>query len=290
MPRKRYIEKNFSTESLKIIQTADQICEEYADEGFDLTLRQLYYQFVSRDLLSNSEQSYKRLGSIINDARLAGLIDWDHMVDRTRNAEINGHWDNIADVIESAMYSFQLDKWGGQELRVEVWIEKEALVGVIDQVCRNLDILFFACRGYVSQSEMWRAAQRINRYDCDRVIILHLGDHDPSGIDMTRDITDRLSLFYANCDVKRIALNMNQIDFYNPPPNPAKISDSRSHEYIKKYGDKSWELDALKPETIIELIKDTVEGYRDNDLYFELADQEQEHIKSLKIIAESFKR
>lgn len=81
----------------------------------------------------------------------------------------------------------------------------------------------------------------------ERRVILHLGDHDPSGIDMTRDISDRLELFGADVEVKRIALNWDQIDEFTPPPNPAKLSDSRAGAYIAEYGDESWELDALEP-------------------------------------------
>ena len=88
MSREIYIERSFSAASTAIIQTANDICENYAQQGYDLSLRQLYYQFVSRALLPNTEQNYKRLGSIISDARLAGLLDWDYIKDRGRETPV----------------------------------------------------------------------------------------------------------------------------------------------------------------------------------------------------------
>jgi len=157
--------------------------------------------------------------------------------------------------------------WANQERRCEVWIEKEALAGVIEGVCRELDCPYFACRGYVSQSEQWRAGVRF-RGDQPTVII-HLGDHDPSGIDMTRDNADRLAMFAGahKTEVRRIALNADQVEQYEPPPNPAKETDSRFQEYERLYGDQSWELDALEPATIADLIRSEVESIRDPDLW-----------------------
>ncbi|KKM79670.1 hypothetical protein LCGC14_1347500, partial [marine sediment metagenome] len=117
---------------------------------------------------------------------------------------------------------------------------------------------YFACRGYVSQSESWRAGQRIARQigNGKEATVFHLGDHDPSGIDMTRDNRDRCEMFDAlGVKVKRLALNMDQVDKWNPPPNPAKLTDSRCAKYMAEYGDESWELDALEPREIERLIE-----------------------------------
>ena len=269
MPKIRYLCKSFRSDTLDVIEQANAIIEVYAAQGFDLTLRQLFYQFVSRGLIPNKDSEYKRLGSIVNDARLAGLIDWDHITDRTRNLRGNSHWDEPQDIMRSAAHSFAIDKWATQYYRPEVWIEKDALVGVIESVCEELDIDYFSCRGYTSQSEMWSAGQRLEHYaNIGQVpLIVHLGDHDPSGIDMTRDIDDRLTLFTGNIEVERIALNMAQIETYNPPPNPAKVTDSRATSYIRRYGHSSWELDALEPSVIAQAIQTTVLAYRDEALW-----------------------
>jgi hypothetical protein len=266
VPKIAYIERRFGADAMLAIQRANEIAATYAQQGFDLTLRQLYYQFVSRGWLANKDTEYKRLGSIINDARLAGRMDWNHITDRTRNLRGVTHWNSPADIIRGAMYSYHTDKWADQPRRVEVWIEKDALVGVLEVACRPEDVDYFSCRGYTSQSEVWGAAQRLLRYrDAGQEpVIIHLGDHDPSGIDMTRDITDRLDLFCGRpVEVHRIALNYDQVQAYNPPPNPAKLTDSRAEGYIRRFGDESWELDALEPNVLVTLIRETVASYRD---------------------------
>ena len=248
MPKETYIEKKFHPKTEKIIIQVNEIIDEYAADGLTLTLRQLYYQFVARGFIANKQEEYGRLGVVVNNGRLAGLIDWNAIEDRTRNLKGLSHWENPGEIIRAAAEGFQIDHWEGQKIQPEVWIEKEALVGIIVKVCEKLDVPYFACRGYVSQSEMWRASKRFERYrDKNRIpIIIHLGDHDPSGIDMTRDINDRQELFIGGVTVKRIALNMDQVEKYSPPPNPAKISDSRFNDYANKFGDESWEFRCIR--------------------------------------------
>lgn len=285
----KYIEKRFSESSLRTIKLANQIIDEYTKQGYELTLRQLYYQFVARDLIPNKDKEYKKLGAIINDARLAGEISWTAIVDRTRNLQGNSHFDSPSEIIDNCAGWYQRDKWDGQEFRVEVWIEKDALVGIAERICRELDVSYFSCRGYTSQSEMWAAAMRLHRYakkHGQTPVIIHLGDHDPSGIDMSRDIADRLALFMGGMEVNRVALNMDQVEKYNPPPNPAKITDSRAQGYIKIHGGESWELDALDPKILTNLIKKTVLSYRDEDKWDEAVELENEHKQQLRDIAE----
>jgi len=285
MPKTCYVAKKLRDSTLIVTQQAEEILEEYRQRGFTLTLRQLYYQFVARGLLENTERNYKRLGDIVNKARLAGLIDWNMLVDRTRSVRSLAHWGSVAQIVRSCADQYRVDMWENQPNYVEVWIEKDALVGVISDVCSDLDVPFLSCRGYTSQSEMWQAGQRIADEICYRgknAVILHFGDHDPSGIDMSRDIEDRLRLFIDHrvneyisgqshagplLDFRRLALTWDQIEEYTPPPNPAKESDSRHAAYVKLYGHESWELDALPPEKLIELIRDEVQSFVNDDIW-----------------------
>jgi hypothetical protein len=314
-----YTPKKFRPAALRIIRQADQICSDYAAQDYDLTVRQLYYQFVARGIIPNRDSEYQKLKGIVNDARLAGLLDWDHIVDRGRYIRSLPHWNDPTGMIRSAAQQFRTDKWARQPTRIEVWIEKDALIGVLDAVCPDHDISYFSCRGYNSQSEMWGAAQRTNafRWAGQNVIILHLGDHDPSGIDMTRDMKDRLHLFghvddinklkkilrteiqagridsdaddykekataflneiedsWGNLQVRRIALTMDQVEEHQPPPNPAKTTDSRYEGYIVEYGEESWELDALDPATLTALIQDEIESVRDDEVWDEDVENE----------------
>lgn len=284
-----YREINFRPDSLRLIEQVNGIISEYQQMGYSLTLRQVYYQLVARDVIPNSERFYKNLGNLISDGRMAGLIDWSAIEDRTRNLRENSHWDSPGSIIHSAAYSYAIDKWADQDNYVEVWVEKDALVGIVGQVCSELDVPFFSCRGYVSQSEMWSAAQRLQDFEGQKDIhIIHLGDHDPSGKDMSRDIVDRLDLFGVPVQFQRIALNYDQIEEFGPPPNPTKLSDSRASGYISEFGYECWELDALRPDVIDGLIRDAVTELCDLDLLAEARERERASKETLYAVARNW--
>lgn len=284
-----YIEHRFSTASKLIIEQANAIVEEYKGEGITMTLRGIYYKFIARDWFpeswideeynkrkgldprtKNTIKNYDKLQDLLSKARLAGQMSWLGMVDVTRNLEELAAWESPDSALAAVAQQYREDLWADQKNRVEVWIEKDALVGTIDSVCQELRVPYFACRGYTSQSEQWKAGMRLRRHIQEgyRPVILHFGDHDPSGIDMTRDNTDRLSMF-AGGDItfKRMALNMNQIRKYNPPPNPTKLTDSRTEGYVREYGEECWELDALEPRVLRGLIKTEVGKLRDKKIW-----------------------
>lgn len=323
VPRIEYRSINFKEGTLKIIQLANDICSSYAAQGYSLTLRQLYYQFVARGFIRNLMTEYKRLGTIVDDARYAGMLDWNYIVDRTRTMHELAHWgevdqpgeDSARDFVVAVMPQFRIPKWDNQPTRVEVWIEKDALVDVVARPANGLDLPYFASRGYNSTSNAWRAAQRIEGYydkGAERVVILHLGDHDPEGIDMSRDIETRFRTFLdgdgyqqgwadmtagefnrdsrnpdaPSFELKRIALNMDQVRRYNPPPNPAKETSSRFASYQSRFGNTSWELDALDPPTIDALIRAEVEAIIDRDLWDEAEAKENTGKVLLKATAD----
>ena len=267
--REAFISKRFNSSSIQIIGQASDIIRDYMEKGYNLTLRQLYYQFVARGLLSNNIRSYKRLGGVINDARLAGHIDWRAISDRTRFSRANPHWENPEELLNQAVAQYAIDKWEGAKTYVEVWVEKDALISIVQSIASKWDTPCFSCRGYVSQTAMYDASKRFIRASEEgkRCALLHLGDHDPSGIDMTRDIRDRLDIFWADVFVDRIALNMDQVKEYNPPPNPAKTTDSRYERYISEYGYDSWELDALDPDILSNLIEKNIKQNMNKALF-----------------------
>jgi hypothetical protein len=287
MPRIAYRDFNFRRDTLETIARVNDIVEEYAAQGFDLTLRQVYYQFVQRGWLPNTERSYKKLGAIVNDGRLAGMIDWLYIVDRTRALQSNSHWDSPEDIMDAVSKQFRFDKWADQDWRIEVWIEKDALKGVFWGICSKLDIPLFSCRGYTSQSEMWAAGRRLQGYfDSEQTpLILHFGDHDPSGIDMTRDIDERLGMFMGGTKMERLALNMDQVEHYFLPPNPAKVTDSRFDGYRVEFGDESWELDALEPRVLVGLVEQVVLEYREDDKWAAAVERENAAKRTLSEIA-----
>jgi len=292
MPCIEYKSFRFRADTLKLIEKINEVIKEYDKQGYSLTLRQVYYQLVARGIIPNNDKQYKLTGSAINDARLAGLINWYAIEDRTRYIRKRSHWETPADIINSAKEGYYKNHWENMENYIEVWVEKDALIGIVEKACSSLDVPNFSCRGYTSQSEMWRASQRfIEKQDEGKNnILIHLGDHDPSGIDMTRDIKERLKFFEANVEVKRIALNRDQIDIFNPPENPAKITDSRANDYIKKYGKSSWELDALPPNELEELLREEIYCYIDEDEWLRKEKEIQKEKAQLKALSDNFEK
>jgi hypothetical protein len=292
MSKIEYQSFRFRAETLELIEQINEIIDEYKIQGYSLTLRQVYYQLVAKGLIPNNDKQYKIIGNAVNDGRLAGLIDWYAIEDRTRYIRRNAHWVSPVDIINSATTGYYKNHWEDMDDYVEVWVEKDALIGIVQKVCDTLDVPCFSCRGYTSQSEMWRASarfigkQREGKYN----VLIHLGDHDPSGIDMTRDIRDRLAFFGAHVQVKRIALNRDQIDEYDPPPNPAKITDSRCEGYIKKFGKTSWELDALPPNVLENLIEDEVREYLNDDEWERIENEIEKEKSQLGALCDNWQK
>lgn len=275
-----YIEKNFNAANSNLIDYMNVVIRDYQRQGYDLTVRQLYYQLVARDVIPNNLQEYKRIAGIINDAKLAGLIDWDAIVDRTREFITQPHWTSGAEIVDACVRSYNQDRWVDQDVRIWVIVEKEALVGVLDRTCKKYDVPLLAARGYPSGTVLREFAeeQLLPAIREDKgIVILHLGDHDPSGIDMTRDLEDRLSLFthgmVGNGEISRIALTMDQVEEVRPPENPAKITDSRVGEYRKRYGSSSWELDALSPSYLNNLLEEHITAQIDENVWQDTQDE-----------------
>jgi hypothetical protein len=300
----RYIDKNLRDEAMVIVGQALEIILEYDAKGLDLTLRQLYYQFVARGLLENDDRNYDKLGKIVSDGRLCGLLPWDKLIDHERNLMGLTTFGSPREVLKDAAGRYKRDLWQEQTWRPEVWIEKKALMNVVGSICNQLRVDFFATKGYNSQSEQWRAGRRFAGYihKGQRPIVFHLGDRDPSGCDMTRDNRERLEMFAGTpVIVQRLALNKNQVDQFNPPPNPlkmkaGKLSDSRAASYVEMRKREepgcdpfvSWELDALDPAYIRQLISNAVQHVRDPEVWGRSLAREVNDRERLELLADEF--
>lgn len=300
MAKERFSDQRLNPETLRIIAIANTVMDEYAQDGFKLSVRQLYYQLISRDVLpaswaenrqksKNTLQNYKRVSDILTKARYAGLVDWDILEDRGRELALPASWTSPQSVISQAARQYRRNRWEGQPNHVEVMVEKDALSGVLLPVCFQLGIGFTANKGYSSSSAMYEAGQRM-AYHLSRgaeVHVLYFGDHDPSGIDMTRDVLQRLRIFARtdNLQVVRAALNMDQVIAYAPPTNPVKMTDSKAKGYIEQFGRSAWELDALNPRVLAELVTKHVVALRDDALWQVALAQEQEERAVLEHLA-----
>jgi hypothetical protein len=260
------------------LNVINNILENYVAQGFTLTLRQLYYQLVSRDIVANKVEEYKKLSVLLGKGRMAGVVDWSSIEDRTRQPQ-RPYWvQDIPDAISDLIGQYRLNRMRGQLQNVEVWIEKDALSSVFKRVTEKYHIHLMVNRGYSSISAMYEASNRLKNDD----VILYFGDHDPSGLDMVRDIADRLDGFGKSVTVWPIALTTEQVRLYNPPENPAKLKDPRSAEYVQNFGLSSWELDALEPSVLIQMCEDAILSVIDLPKWEAMVSQEQKDILTLK--------
>lgn len=283
----------YRRDTQQIIASAQAIADDFKARGFVLTVRQMFYQFVRSNLIENKQSQYKRLASIIDDARQTGHLDWSMIEDRTRNLKSPNTWGSPEEILSAVARQYMENPWQSQEIWPEVWIEKDALMGVIEPVCNEFRVPYFACKGYASQSEIYEAAKRFQRLRRAgfRPVVFYLGDHDPSGMHMPLNIAEKLELFSrGDVEVRRLALNMDQIDQYAPPPNPAKESDSRFEAYAAEHGEDSWELDALDPDVISQLIRAEIEGVMDAGAWEECMEREKDNSLGLQGVNQHFER
>lgn len=332
MSKEQYRVVNFREDTRDIIEKMNDVLSEY--NGQKLSARQVYYRFIGGNLLpdswidveynrkkglpddtKNTEKNYKRLLGILADARYAGLVDWDAIEDRGREPKVPNEWSSLDELIDAALDQFRLPRRADQPRHVEVWVEKDALAGVLGPIARRNHVSLTVNKGYSSASAMKAAADRMltalgvarvdvrcencgtgyenrNRngkcegcdavsgpdyryFDADdndvypdkEVVVLYLGDHDPSGEDMVRDVRDRLVEFgVPNLRVEKVGITMEQIRRFDPPPNPAKINDPRAKAYIEKFGDRSWELDALPPRELNRIVEQAINKFTDRKL------------------------
>lgn len=319
------------------LQQINDIIAEYQKLGLRLTLRQLYYQLVSRDVIPNKVAEYAKLSKILTEGRMAGIVDWAAIEDRLRKAESPSSWDSPKDIMDTVISAYAKPRMEGQPNYVEVWVEKDALSGVLGEVTRPYHVPILVNRGYSSVTAIYDSYKRF-KSALERgqsITILYLGDFDPSGVDMIRDVYDRpLEMLLSKADdimnnlyepdamhdedwtmfehlenvwysdgrshsidedydngrtffnpykalvldrfkVVSIALTREQIDQYNPPPNPAKMTDPRAADFVAKHGYESWEVDAIRPEVLNTLLTEAIESRLDLDMYDKIIDQEK---------------
>lgn len=275
--KRAYKSIKFNDKALNAIARADTIIDKYQEMGLRLTLRQLYYQFVAGGHITNEEKSYKWLGKVISDGRLAGLLDWDAIEDRGRVPTIPLEFQSLDHRVRSAVANYRLPRWEGQRYYAELWVEKQALAGVLEPVAHANHVTLMVNKGYSSQSAMFESASRFRAEGKGKKrVLFYLGDHDPSGEDMVRDIADRMEMFGVyDLDVKKLALTWEQIEEFNPPPNPAKLSDSRAAKYVARFGYESWEVDALPPDETVRIIQNAFDEIIDRALMNEVIEQEK---------------
>lgn len=328
-----------------------EIVEDYREQGYRLTLRQLYYQLVTKNYIPNHDTAYKKISSLKDDLCYSGKLDWDCIEDRGRVPHIRYHVKDMNDAIQDTIDAYCLTRQNAHKLCMELWSEKDAISGILKRVTEKYLVKLCINKGYTSSSAVYssykRFAKKIN--DGEKVLILYFGDHDPSGLDMVRDIEDRLLFmltqgksipsrtaiaywekhgsktldvdnkyikifnkqnglkkkdksyyeaykyietaikkFYLQhsglFSVKHIGLTKIQINKFNLPPNPAKITDPRANNYIEHHGTKSWEVDALPPAELVSIVEKEILQEIDMKKFNSILAQEQKDINKIKTL------
>lgn len=300
MSKIKFREVRLSNANKERLEAINDIIIEYQNEGYKLTLRQLYYQLVSRDVIPNKQAEYSKLSTLLKEGRMGGIVDWDAIEDRLRQPSSPSSWETPQDAMNALIQQYSLPRMEGQQNYIEVWVEKDALSGVLKRVTEKYHIPILVNRGYSSASAMFDAYNRFkngineitdnDELDGANVIIFYLGDFDPSGMDMIRDVEDRIREFakrdyeYFPLEVIPIALTKEQIKKYNPPPNPAKRTDPRAKGFIAEHGATSWEVDALPPNVLNTLLENAIKKVIDISKYKGIVNREEADKEKLELL------
>lgn len=240
--------------TLEIIEIAYQLLAETKP----MTVRQIYYQLVSRQVVENNRNRYQSVSDALVRARKDGCIPWEWIEDRLRRPRTVSMWESLEDFTDDALSQYRLDVWMTQRQYVEIWLEKDALSGIFEDILKPYGITLNVGRGYDGWSSIHRAAQRYNGRKMSP-IILYFGDFDPSGEDMAESLVKRLEEMGSTVHLFKCALTLDDIRRYNLPSDFAKKTDSRSAKFIEKNGDISVELDALPMSVLRERLIEEVE-------------------------------
>lgn len=294
--------QGFSQASLDMIEQAQVIGAEYeAADLWPMTIRQLHYQFITRGHYANEYNNYQKLVKKMTDARWYGEIDWDMLEDRNRDLHRQPTWDSPSDMIDTCVSQYRTDVWATQEYRPEVWIEKDAASGVIRKPCEELRVPFMPAKGFASTSSVHVTGKRLAGYikGGQTPIVIYIGDHDGAGfamLDGEEGLRVRLSrIANATIDIRRIALTREQIKDNRLPPNRTKseteaAKDRNKPRYDREYpwakGDY-WELDALEPNAIMELIRESISPLISKRKWKAALAREQEGRDRLQSLADS---
>ena len=245
--KRKFKDVKIPVETATLIRDINRIVGKFQKQGLILSIRQLFYQFVAEDVFPNKEKYYSKLSRVVTLGRRCGKIDHDMFEDRLRIERVAHRYDHAVErkVFDNPHEGF---------VEPEIWIEKYALAGIVEQVCGPLCVTYVPCEGQISDNVAWRFSKRY--FESGRNLqILYLGDHDPSGLQIYKSICNMIGTYKVDMVPKRIAITKEQIKKFNPPPNPSKMSDSNFRKYVNQHGPHSYEVDALNPKTLRDIIK-----------------------------------
>jgi hypothetical protein len=243
--------------TLRVLEIAVEILRAY----HPMTVRQVFYQLVSRQVVKNTRSRYQATSDMLVNARKEGLIPWDWIEDRLRRPRHVGMWDDMDSFMQTVLVSYRRDVWRSQPMYCAVWLEKDALSGIFADVLAPYGVTLNVGRGFDGWDSIRNAAQRFS--GMEEACILYFGDFDPSGEDMVRSLRERIGFFGCTPEIIKCALTAEDVTRYQLPPAFTKATDSRRKAFVEKYGDVSVELDALPADVLITRLREEVEARMD---------------------------
>ena len=223
-----------------------------------MTVRQVFYQATVAGVVDKTEAGYAKVQTDLVAMRRAGKLPYHWLADSTRWQRKPITFGSIEEALQDTARLYRKSLWRDADSYVEVWLEKDALAGVVAPVTSEFDVPLMVARGYASLSFLHSAAEAIAELDVP-AYIYHLGDYDPSGVNAGEKIEQTLRELAPTAEIhfERIAVNQDQIRQWELPTRPTKQSDSRA----KNFGDVSVELDAISPETLRQLVRLYIERH-----------------------------
>lgn len=236
----------------------------FIDRFHKVTQRQIFYYLVTKGLIDNTLMKYNKLVPLVNRMRIFGLIPFNSILDRT-GLYGTTQYDNIEEPIENAIKRFRGNWNGNFPEYIEVWLEKQALRDIVYQVTNAYGVALSVASGTTKLSQIQSFINRINYYE-KPTIILYLGDFDPTGLNIDKQLLDQMKStklqIHALPTIKRIALTEQQTKTLPKSFQKAKEEDPNYKAYIAQYGETVWELDALDPKQLQDIIRDEIQLYR----------------------------
>lgn len=341
MARVRYIKKEFRDEKAALVPHIQRVFDEYAAQGYLLNARGIAYRLEGQGIIRKTEDSFQQVETVVKEGRLMGLFDWDGLpVDSARALREYAMWKDPAHRLRSAANNHLTDKWNRQQNRVEVWTEKEGLLGIIQGACENEDVPYRALTGYDaiaalrqgahrslnrnwlgrvllryqdtygngmisatsilkylrmeeedltddekvrklwSRLKTWEAEEKDKELPTQHLVVLYIGDHDPSGCNITDKVREELALYGAwDFTVERIAITCEETCQSDDPElhsAPAKVTDARHRGYVIEHGsEEAWEVESLEPSVLSQRVTDAIDQWRDPDAWEEAVDDEE---------------
>jgi hypothetical protein len=243
--------------TITLVETARSILTAH----HPMTVRQVYYRLVSSQVIKNDRVQYQAVSNALVWARQEGFIPWEWIEDRLRRPRTVSMWDDLVDFGETLIPAYRRNVWASQSCYFEVWLEKDALSGIFEDVLEPYGVTLNVGRGYDGWDSIHNASERFG--NGEKGTILYFGDFDPSGEDMVRSLVERLRFFRCEPEIVKCALTLGDVNRYNLPPDFTKATDTRQRGFVEKYGDIAVELDALPVDVLVQRIKGEVESRMD---------------------------